>query len=235
MKRYRVVVAIMALVFATVASAAPSTQIYLPIIQYNPPPIPLPLDALVLQPADLRDIYSLDQSIEIANADAAKLYPNAKAAAKAFQAQGRESSWYVDYLADSIQFFDALGVSDQVFRYTTVAGAGAGQAYIAADTKRAHPDYHPIAFAFPCCTTVALYREFVDAGENYEEYYFSVQVGRYVTDVQLVAFDGSLVESNAIPYIESAVARLSTTPQVAAGKVQSVQADTGVRRFLIVR
>lgn len=233
--RYRIVVAIMALIFVTVASAAPSTVVYLPIIQYNPPPTPLPLDALVLQPSDLRSVYTLDQSMELANADAAKLYPNAKAAAKAFQAQGRESSWYVDYLADTIQFFDALGVSDQVFRYATVAGAGAGQAYVVADTKRAHPDYHPIAFAFPCCTTVALYREFVDAGENYEQYYFSVQVGRYVTDVQLVSFDGSLTQEDAITYIQSAVARLSTTPQVAAQRVRDVQADAGVRRFLIAR
>jgi hypothetical protein len=72
--------------------------------------------------------YVLDTSKEITNAEAAKSYHDPKAAAKAFQQQGRVTSWFRIFTSTDYLFSDALGVGNPAIRYLTVDGASQGMA-----------------------------------------------------------------------------------------------------------
>lgn len=235
-QRVMVVVAFVAgVVILATPDCAISRCVYLPVVQYSPPPtptpipmtpVPAPISSLVIQPSDMSSAYNVDEFAEVTNAEAAKTYKDPKAALRAFQAQGRETSFYAGYSAD-FPFFGALGVSDQVYRYSSPAGAVAGQAYTIAEHRRDHPGYQPFTFGFPCCPTQAFYRTFVDGEDTYEQYLFSVQVGRYITDVQVVAFLGGITAEQAVKYAQIAVDRLSATPQMTMPVIVSKNTHVG--------
>ena len=194
----------LAMVFHIVPTPTPS-----PI----PTPIPPPLETLTIQLSEMKSGYTLDASQVVTNAQAAQTYKDPKAALKAFQQQGRETSYYVRYLSTDYLFSDAVGVADQVYRYTSAAGAVQGQAYSLAETRRDKPDFRPFNVSTPCCPTVGLRRTFTDNGSTFDQFLISIQVGRYVIDVQSIGLSGSLSVSRAIYYSQLALNHVYETPQ----------------------
>jgi hypothetical protein len=187
---------------------------YMPLVQFEPTPTPVPppppLNTLTIQLADMKPGYSLDESMEITNSSAAAGYPNPNAALKAFQSQGRETSWYVRYVSTDYLFSDAIGVADQVFRYTTADGAISGQNYVLLEVLSEHPEYQEFNTG---SNAIGFRRTFSDSGYNFVQFYISVQVGRYVTDVQVIGLNGSVTASRALQYAQIAVDRLAAVPQ----------------------
>lgn len=207
-----------------VALAAPDCAVVhcisLPIVQYNPPPtiaptpIPPVLSTLVIQPGDIQSGYAVEQFHEVTNADAAQTYKDPKATLKAFAQQGRESSWFVLYDTTLYAASDAIGISDQVYRYSTAAGATTGQAYALAETQRDKPDFHAITLTLPCCSTKALDRSFLENGVLFEQAFISIQVGRYVADVQVLwARSSTITVEQIVAYAQTGADHLLATPQ----------------------
>lgn len=205
------------LIFA--APAAQTTSYLAMVFAYTPPtPIPTPvppdISTLVIQLSQMKSGYVRDTWEALTNADAAKNYANPKAAAAAFIAQGRETSWLAAYNSTDYAFSDALVVSNQVFRYLTPDGAGAGQAYTVAEIVHDHPDFRPFNLSVPCCPTIALRRTFKQDTFNLDHFLIISQVGRYVTETDSIGISGSLTVSRAIAYAQLSLDRLTLVPQV---------------------
>jgi hypothetical protein len=201
-------------VFAGIALAEPNctgtTCVYVPVASA----ISAPLNALTIQPSEIRSGYAIAQSREVTNAEAANGYQNANTALKDFAAQGRETSWLVSYSTTAYGGNDALGISDQVYRYTTPAGAALGQAYTLAEEQREYPEYHSVDITLPCCPTVTLGRTFEGGHITSELVLMSVQVGRYVADVKVVWLRGSTITVDMIiAYAQTAANHLLATQQ----------------------
>lgn len=227
------------LIFAPISQAGDT---YLPMVFYVPPtptpeptPVPPALQTLTIQLREMKSGYVRDIFREVPNSEAAKTYPNAKAALAAFAQQGRETSWQARYTSTDYLFSDAAGVSNQVYRFLTPAGAVQGHAFIVAEIRRDDPGFAPFNVTVPCCTVVALRRSFVSKGVTLEEFDISIQYGRYVTDVDIIAVRGSVTVSRAIAYAQLALNHIYTTPQPlitnerASAKVQqSLPADVSL-------
>lgn len=220
----RITLAIMAvalLIGAPLIFADPGqpTSSYLALVFQDTPPTPIPtpvppdISTLVIQLREMKSGYTQDEFHIATNADAAKTYHDPKAAAAAFIAQGRETSWYVRYGSTDYAFSDALGVASQVYRYLTPEGAAAGQAYTLAEHQLDHPDFRPFNVSTPCCPTVGLRRTFRSGNFNYDQYLISARVGRYVMDVQTIGLLGSIDVSRAVYYAQLELDHLTPVPQ----------------------
>ena len=170
----------------------------------TPTPVPPPLSAIVLQPADVSSDYLIDEFREFKNDEAAKGYANPKAALVAFAQQGRESSWIARYFS---AFDNPLGISDQGIRYLTEAGADAGLEYVIADVRADHPDAAPFSFSVGD-RTVALSWGFISNGHAYNEYYYAIRKGRYITLVWVIGYQADLTVSIANVFARKSEARL---------------------------
>lgn len=216
------IMAIALMVGAPLIFAAPggANTNYLAMVMHIVPPTPIPtpvppaMESLVIQLSEMRSGYVRDTWQPISNADAAKSYRDPKAAAAAFIAQGRETSWNVLYSSRDYPFSDALVVGNQLFRYLTPDGAVAGQAYTLAEAQRDRPDYRPFNVSTPCCPTVGLRRTFKSGTTNLDQFLVSVRVGRYVTNVQVGGISGSITVSRVIYYAQLAINHLVDVPQV---------------------
>jgi hypothetical protein len=177
----------------------------------EPTPIPPALSTLVIQPEDMPAGYTVDASQEVTNAESAANYLDPAAALAAFQQQGRETSWYIRYLSNSV-FADVLGVSDQAIRYFTPEGADAGMDYAIADELAQFPGYGiPIIYPpIEADRSAAYVRTFTDDnGVKFRKYYFAIRKGRYVAIVQVVGLASALDRhSKAAAYAYLAAARL---------------------------
>jgi hypothetical protein len=180
-----------------------------------PTPVPPDISTLVIQLSEMKSGYVREDWREVTNAQAASTYHDPKAAAAAFKAQGREISWYAAYSSRDYVFSDAVGVSSQVYRFLTPAGAGDGMAYIVAEVMRDHPDFRPFNLGAPdCCPTIALRRTFKSGTTNIDHFLIISQVGRYVTETEPIGVLGSLTISRAIYYAQLALNHLTPVPQV---------------------
>jgi len=178
-----------------------------------PTPVPPDISTLVIQLSEMKSGYVRDTWTERTNADAAKGYHDPKAAAAAFAAQGRETSWIAQYSSTDYAFSDALAVSSQVFRYLTSSGASDGMGYTVAESMRDHADFRSFNVSVPCCPTIRLRRTFTQDGYRYDHFLIIVQVGRYVTETQAIGLSGSLTVSRATAYAQLAVNHLTPVPQ----------------------
>lgn len=174
-------------------------QTYLPIIQTEPPPPP-PLSTLVLQPTDMTG-YALTESREITNTAAAAGYQDPVAAAAAFEAQGRESSWYAQYVSRT----RPIGVASQVIRYRTSDGADAGMDYAVAD-ERLRYTYGDLVDEPLGDRAVACLALFVRDGVTYKKLYYAIRKGRHVALIQIIARQYTIVDDTDIAL--AATARL---------------------------
>jgi hypothetical protein len=217
---HRRMLALMALLAATLSISPAHAQtpcgfascIYLALIRDShiiPPP---PISGAATQRVDLDPtfFYTVEAFREVPNSEAAQGYKNPKQALIDFAAQGRELSFLAQYSNTRARF---IIVQDQVYRYATPDGAAAGQAYTAAEQQRDHPDFVP--FAVPLfdgfgAPTIQLMRQQVIDGVVYYQYFISVQIGRYVTEIQLIgqSTSGRAIEA-AIPTVD----RLKAFPQ----------------------
>lgn len=252
-RELRITIAVMAVVLIAASpalfakpSAVPANYSYLsavfhivPTLTPSPVPTPIPPDisTLVIQLGEMKSGYVQDEFHVSTNADAAKTYHDPKAAAAAFIAQGRETSWYTAYSSTDYVFSDAIGVADQVYRYLTPEGAAAGQAYTLAERQRDYPDFKPFNVSTPCCPTIGLRRTFRSGNFNYDQYLISVRVGRYVMEVQTIGLLGSITVSRAIYYTQLGLNHLTPVPQaiqagelpVVAGEPQTDTIDAAIR------
>lgn len=202
------------------ADAPAQTSSYLAMVfAYVPPtpvvtPVPPDISSLVIQLSEMKSGYVRDVWQPVTNADAAKTYANPKAAAAAFLAQGRETSWNAKYSSTDYLFSDAIVVSSQVYRYLTPAGAGDGMAYTVAEAIHDHPEFRPFNLsAPPCCPTVALRYTFKSGSTYFDQYLIISQVGRYVTETQSIGVLGSFTLSRAVAYAQLALNHLTPVPQ----------------------
>jgi hypothetical protein len=177
---------------------------YLPIIGTEP----APMSARTLQQADFLPGYAVDENREIANAEAAESYVDPAAALAAFAAQGRETSWYVRYSSSLYPTSHAIGISDQVVRYTTAAGADAGMEYLLADMLAQHPDYHTSVYGSYGDRTIAKVRSFTDGGIDYVKYHVLIRKERYLAIVQIIGRKGALKLLEADDFGRKAADRL---------------------------
>lgn len=179
---------------------------YLPLItRIDPPP---PLGALIIQQRDMPSGYTIDDLREIPNEEAAQRYSDPAAALAAFEAQGRESSYFVAYSSDDYYFTNAIGVSDQVVRFATPEGADVGMDYVIANVRQRNPEYG-IIFALPLGDRmVALRRTFTENNLNLVHYYYGIRKGRSITLVQAIGLSSALSGGEAYDYAEKAAARL---------------------------
>jgi hypothetical protein len=196
------------LVFAH--APTPTTSSYLALIFQNTPPPAL--ETLVIQLSEMPELYQRSYSEEVTNAQAAVGYPDPVAAAAAFAAQGRETSWRALYTT-TIFLTDEFQVTSQVYRYQTPTGATQGLAYSVAELKRRSPDFQEVTVNLP--NTVALHHTFTYdiGGATFEEYVMISQVGRYVTQTQTMALKGSLPLSRALTYTQLGLNHLTAIPQ----------------------
>lgn len=219
--RRRILIVLLLTVVSTssIASAQPFTTcgwascVYLAAVSGNhivPPP---PIAAAVMQQVDLGSDYrryTVEIFREVPNSEAAKGYKNEQTALRDFATQGRETSFVSQYSNTSARF---VLTQDQVYRYTTSDGAALGQAYTAAGAQRDHPDFVPFVvsgfdgFGAP---TVQLTRQMDVNGITYYQYFISVQIGRYVTEIQVI---GQSTAGWAIEAAIPAVDRLKAFPQ----------------------
>lgn len=228
-RELRVTLAIMAialvasapLIFADAPTSQPTSS-YLALVFQDiptptptpvPTPVPPPLQTLVIQLRDMASGFTQEEFGERTNAASAQTYADPKAALKAFQAQGRETSWFTSYFSTQYLVSDAIGVANQVYRYSTAAGAAQGQAYTLAEAVHDHPDYRPFNITTPCCPTTGYKRTFSSGGVAYTQYLISVQIGRYVTDTQVIGLAAYLDLDTAIKYAQITVSRIYDTPQ----------------------
>lgn len=199
---------------ATVLSAEPTlpTSSYLALVYQlhpSPTPIPPPIDTLVI-PRSLMGLgYYVDRSEEITNDEAAATYHDPKAAKVAFAQQGRETSWFITYIA--YYHVSALGVGDQVIRYLTPEGATQGQAYSNAETRKYEPAWQPVALTIPGYPSISLQRTFKSGKTTFRQFAISTQVGRYLTDVQVIGVDGEITLQVASNYAQRSIYHLLTT------------------------
>jgi hypothetical protein len=215
-------------IFAT-PSAVPANYSYLsavfrlvptptltPVPTATPVPTPVPPDmsTLVIQLSEMASGYVRDEWHAISNADAAKTYRDPKATAAAFVAQGRETSWYGAYSSADYPFSDALGVSEQLYRYLTPEGAATGQAYTLAEAQRDRPDFRPFNISTPCCPTVGLRRTFRSGDFYLDQFLISVRIGRYVLEVNSIGISGYFDVDGAIYYTQLAIDHVYPVPQV---------------------
>lgn len=252
-RELRVTVAVMVVVLIAASpaifakpSAAPSNYNYLAAVFHvvptpSPTPIPTPtppdISTLVIQLHEMKSGYVQDEFEAVTNAEAAKTYADPKAAAAAFIAQGRETSWVSAYSSTDYAFSDALVVSDQVFRYLTPAGAEAGQAATIAESFHDHPDFKAFNISTPCCPTIGLRRTFKAGSLTVDHFLISVRVGRYVTEVESIGVSGYFTTSRAIYYAQLSLNHLTPVPQtmqagdlpLPAGEPQIDTIDVAIR------
>lgn len=191
---------------------------YLPMAFAPPPtpvptPVPPPINTLTIQLSEMKSGYVQDTSKEVTNAEAAKTYHDPTAALASFQAQGRETSWYVLYTSTDYLFSDAVGVSNQVYRYLTTTGATDGFDYTIDEALLDHPDFRPFNISAPCCPVVGLRRTFTSNNRTYDHFLIIIQVGRYVTEVEVIGLVGVVSVDRAIQYAQLALNHLAATPQ----------------------
>lgn len=196
-----------------------------------PTPIPPDMSTLVIQLSEMKSGYVRDQWHEVTNAQAAATYADPKAAAAAFIAQGRETSWQAAYSSTDYPFSDALGVSNQLFRYLTPTGAEAGQAATITESFHDHPDFQVFNISTPCCPTIGLRRTFKSGTYTYDQFLISVRIGRYVTEVQSIGLSGYFTLSRAIYYTQLAINHVYPVPQAMhvgdmSASVSAPQPDT---------
>lgn len=191
----------------------PSTTSYLALIFQNTPPPPIA--TLVIQFSEMPPLYRILESREITNAEAATGYHDPAAAASAFIAQGRQTSWYAFYNSTLVDPGDEFDLSSQVYRYQTPTGASQGLAYSVDEHQLDHPEYQSVTVTIPCCpNTIALYRTLTEGGTTlFEQYLIISQVGRYVTATQMTALLGTLPLSQALSYHQRGIDHLTTIPQ----------------------
>lgn len=215
---------IVAFIGISIALAAPdcatSYCVYVPAVQYDPPPtpvptpIPPPLSGLALQPSEIGSDYFRDTNTEVTNDTAAANYPNPVEALKAFESQGRETAWFVRYVSTD-NSLSTLVVGDETYRYLTTTGATQGQAYVIAKMRKDNPTFQPFTLTIPGYPSINLRRTFKDSnGTELVILYVSVQVGRYVTDIQvgqLADFESAQIASN---YAQRVIVRIANTPQL---------------------
>jgi hypothetical protein len=187
--------------------------VYLPVVYHLvPTPIPPALSTLVLQQSDLAGParYITSSSREVTNSEAANSSTDPQAASEAFAQQGRETSWYVQY--SQVNTGVLYLVQDRVFRYLTADGAAQGQTYAAAQ-QRLNRGAVPFTSSFGGfgAPTVQLVNTFADETFTYTQYFISVQIGRYVTEVQVI--NVTVTAEQAIETAIPAVNRLKATPQ----------------------
>jgi hypothetical protein len=199
------------LIFAD--APTPSTSSYLALIFQNTPPPPI--EILVIQFSEMPPLYRILESREVTNAEAATGYHDPAAAASAFIAQGRETSWYAFYNSTLVDPGDAFDLSSQVYRYQTPTGAAQGLAYTGDEQQFDHPEFQPVTVTIPCCpNTIALHRTIsIPDGATFECYLMISQVGRYVTATQMTALLGTLPLSQALSYHQRGINHLTTIPQ----------------------
>lgn len=159
--------------------------IYLPTILTTAPP-PSPPSTAVLQPDDMIG-FTVDAWHELTNAAASENYRDPPAARAAFEAQGRETSWYARYVSSS----GSLIVSSQAIRYATPEGADAGMDYALADelTWYAYDTPRLIGLGDRAlfCTAVV-----EDGGLTYMTRYYTIRKGRHVAIVRFTWDSGPL-------------------------------------------
>lgn len=189
----------------------------LPIIEHNvvPTEVPTPttipdppMSGLVILITDIPSGFAIDEARAIENDEAAEGYPDPAAALAAFQAQGRETSWFVRFSSRDYLFSGPTNIADQAIRFITPEGAAAGQDYVLAEVVRERPDYQFIFIAPLGERTVAMRRTFVDQGYTWVQYFFSIRQGRYVTDAQVLGLASALQASEADDYAVKAFNRL---------------------------
>lgn len=218
MRRRLLIVLLLAMAVTTVKAQTLTTCgwascAYLAAVEGNhivPPP---PISAAVMQQVDLGDkyyLYTVEIFREVPNSEAAKSYKNEQTALRDFAIQGRETSFVSQYSNTSARF---VLTQDQVYRYTTPDGAALGQAYTVAEIQRDHPDFVPFVvsgfdeFGAP---TIQLTRHMDINGITYYQYLVSVQIGRYVTEIQVI---GQSTAGWAIEAAIPAVDRFKAFPQ----------------------
>lgn len=241
-RELRITIAVMVVVLIVASpaifaepSAVPSNYSYLSAVFHvvptpTPSPIPTPIPpdiaSLVIQLHEMKSGYVQDEFEVVTNVDAAKSYADPKAAAAAFVAQGRETSWVSAYSSVDYAFSDALAVSDQVFRYLTPSGAEAGQAATITESFHDHPDFKAFNISTPCCPTIGLRRTFKAGGLTVDHFLISVRVGRYVTEVESIGTIGYFTTSRAIYYAQMGLNHLTPVPQaMQAGELPVVAGE----------
>lgn len=207
------------LIFAD-ALQTQGTSSYLALVFQNLPPTPVPtpvppaIETLVIQLGEMRSGYVRENWKPVTNAEAAATYRDPKAAAAAFAQQGRETSWYALYTSTDYPLTDALGVSSQVYRYSTIEGATAGREYTTAEQIRDNPDFRPFNVSAPCCPVVGLRRTFKSNNLTLDNFYIIMQNGRYVAHVEILAVAGAVSVSKAIAYAQLGLNHITTVPQI---------------------
>lgn len=196
-------------------SAQPETSYLALVFHIVPTPTPIPPDisTLVIQRSELRAGFTTSEYRGVSNIEAVATYHDPKAAAAAFVAQGRETSWYGEYIAPVYASDDAIGVASQVYRYATAEGAAQGMLYTVAEVELDNPDFKPITVTVPCCATIARRRTFVLNNKTTDQFLIITQVGRYVTETQSIGVIGIFPISRAMYYAQMGLDHLLTTPQ----------------------
>lgn len=199
----------LALVFRPPPSPTP-THTPTPTPQPTPTLGPLPINVLALQLDDLLPGYTQDKNEELSNEAAAQNYDDPAAALAAFVAQGRETSWYVEYSSTDYTYSNALVIADQVFRYATIAGAEAGQYFVDHNEVQRLPGFANVSLPPPPLgdAQTALKRITVFEGRTFVHYYISVRTGRYVTNVSVIGLATVLTANQAKGYADTAFGRL---------------------------
>lgn len=201
------------------AAPGPANTNYLAMVFHLVPPTPIPtpippdMSTLVVQLSEMRLGYTQSEFHIATNADAAKTYRDPKAAAAAFVAQGRETSWYAEYSSPDYATSDALVVGSQVFRYLTSEGAVQGMAYTVAEAQRDNPDFRPFNLSVPCCPTTALRRTYRQRSLNVDHYLIITQVGRYVTETESIGVLGYFTVNRAVYYAQLGLNHITPVPQ----------------------
>lgn len=211
------------------AQATPTA--YLPLIHVEIPPTPIPtpippnISTLPIQLAEMKSGFVLETFKEVTNADAAKGYKDQKGALKAFQTQGRETSWYAVYTSVDYEFSDALIVASQVNRYLTTDGAIQGFQLAVGKAQQDHPDYRQFALSAPCCPTIIGFRRtFTQDNLTVDQFDTIVEYGRYVSEVQMIGLTGVVGPDLAAAYGSIALTHIFNTPQVIQSSDHSMPA-----------
>lgn len=198
------------LIFADAPTTQSTTSYLAVIFQATPPP---PIETLIIQLNEMPSLYRRNLSEEVTNAVAATWYHDPTAAAAAFIAQGRETSWRAFYTSTLIDPIDDVELWSQVFRYQTPVGAGEGLAYSVAELKLDAPDFQEVTVNIP--NSIALHRIFTEGDSaTFEEYLIISQVGRYVTSTRMTTLAGKLPLNQALTYHQLGLNHLTSIPQV---------------------